>query len=178
MRSSARTISVRPLYKPNFLAPFRMLDIAPATIPFDLVARFWERFDAVDFFADFFAFLAIPYLAVCGLSSLARFARPARVQFSFNHRSAARRGSFEPLRPLLHRNGFAPPRTLARGLSAEGRVRPHSEEPMAPNPIRQKARRIFVLYGAASLDPALQYLRRRPSCRFRLGCVVAAIILV
>ena len=48
-------------YKPSFRAPFRILDIAPAITPLDFAPRF-ALFLADDFFADFFAFLAMLHL--------------------------------------------------------------------------------------------------------------------
>jgi hypothetical protein len=50
-----------PGYKPSFRAPFRILDIAPAITPLDFAPRF-ALFFADDFFADFFAFLAMLHL--------------------------------------------------------------------------------------------------------------------
>jgi hypothetical protein len=76
----------RRSYKPSFRAPFRILDIAPAITPLDFAPRF-ALFFADDFFADFFAFLAMLHLPKrVGYFWLHEFAGESTNEISFFHK--------------------------------------------------------------------------------------------
>jgi hypothetical protein len=74
-----------PGYKPSFRAPFRILDIAPAITPLDFAPRF-ALFFADDFFADFFAFLAMLHLPKRVDNSGCMIRRESTTEISFFHK--------------------------------------------------------------------------------------------